>query len=229
MIFNLGEFLIDAETWKMVLLSGIGESLYMTLASSLIAYIIGIPLGIILVVADKGGIIPHPKLQMILGTIVNLVRSVPFLILILIVTPITRMITGTSLGSTAMIIPLAITAAPYVGRVVESSLREVDAGIIEAAKSMGASNWQIIWKVIIPEAKPSLLVGAGLAVTTILGYSAMAGILGAGGLGAYAINYGYYRGDSIMLWINTILLVIVFQILQEVFLKLAKVMDKRIR
>ena len=229
MIFNLGEFLIDAETWKMVLLSGIGESLYMTLASSLIAYIIGIPLGIILVVADKGGIIPHPKLQMILGTIVNLVRSVPFLILILIVTPLTRMITGTSLGSTAMIIPLAITAAPYVGRVVESSLREVDAGIIEAAKSMGASNWQIIWKVIIPEAKPSLLVGAGLAVTTILGYSAMAGILGAGGLGAYAINYGYYRGDSIMLWINTILLVIVFQILQEVFLKLAKVMDKRIR
>lgn len=229
MTFSLAKFILDAETWKMILVNGISETLYMTLTSSLIAYIIGIPLGIILVVADKGGICSHPKLQMVLGTIVNLIRSVPFLLVIVIAMPITRLVVGTSLGSTAMVIPLAIAAAPYVGRVVESSLREVDAGVIEAAKSMGASNWQIIWKVILPEAKPSLLIGAGLAVTTILGYSAMAGIIGAGGLGSYAINYGYYRGNNAMLWINVILIVIIFQILQEVFMKLAKVSDKRIR
>ncbi|MBO8462784.1 MAG: ABC transporter permease [Firmicutes bacterium] len=213
----------------MIFINGIGETLYMVLSASVIAYLIGIPLGVILVVFDKGGLIPRPKLQGILGTFVNLVRSVPFLILIMLAMPITRMITGTTLGSTAMIIPLIITAAPYIARVVESSIREVDPGVIEAAKSMGASNWQIIWKVILPEAKPSLLVGAGLAVTTLLGYSAMAAIVGAGGLGAYAINYGYYRGDSVMLWINTILLVVIFQIMQEVFLKLAKVVDKRTR
>lgn len=229
MIFSLGKFLVDADTWKMILINGIGETLYMVLSASVIAYLIGIPVGVILVVADKGGLAPYPRLQMVLGTIVNLVRSVPFLILIMLAMPITRMITGTTLGSTAMIIPLTITAAPYIARVVESSIREVDPGVIEAAKSMGASNWQIIWKVILPEAKPSLLVGAGLAVTTLLGYSAMAAIVGAGGLGAYAINYGYYRGDSVMLWINTILLVIIFQIMQEVFLKLAKVVDKRTR
>lgn len=229
MIFSLGKFLVDADTWKMIFINGIGETLYMVLSASVIAYLIGIPLGVILVVFDKGGLIPRPKLQGILGTFVNLVRSVPFLILIMLAMPITRMITGTTLGSTAMIIPLIITAAPYIARVVESSIREVDPGVIEAAKSMGASNWQIIWKVILPEAKPSLLVGAGLAVTTLLGYSAMAAIVGAGGLGAYAINYGYYRGDSVMLWINTILLVVIFQIMQEVFLKLAKVVDKRTR
>lgn len=222
-------FLVDSETWKMILVNGVGETLYMTLASSLIAYVIGVPLGIVLVVADKGGISPYPKLQMVIGTIVNLVRSVPFLLLIVLAMPITRFFVGTTLGSTAMVIPLAIAAAPYIGRVVESSLREVDAGVIEAAKSMGASNWQIIWKVILPEAKPSLLIGAGLAVTTILGYSAMAGIIGAGGLGAYAINYGYYRGNQEMLWINVVVIVIIFQILQEVFMKLAKVSDKRSR
>lgn len=222
-------FLVDSETWKMILVNGVGETLYMTLASSLIAYIIGVPLGVILVVADKGGISPYPKLQMVIGTIVNLVRSVPFLLLIVLAMPITRFFVGTTLGSTAMVIPLAIAAAPYIGRVVESSLREVDAGVIEAAKSMGASNWQIIWKVILPEAKPSLLIGAGLAVTTILGYSAMAGIIGAGGLGAYAINYGYYRGNQEMLWINVVVIVIIFQVLQEVFMKLAKISDKRSR
>lgn len=222
-------FFVDSETWKMILVIGVGETLYMTLASSLIAYIIGVPLGVLLVVADKGGISPYPKLQMILGTIVNLVRSVPFLLLIVLAMPLTRFFVGTTLGSTAMVIPLAIAAAPYIGRVVESSLREVDAGVIEAAKSMGASNWQIIYKVILPEAKPSLLIGAGLAVTTILGYSAMAGIIGAGGLGAYAINYGYYRGNQAMLWINVVVIVIIFQILQEVFMKLAKISDKRSR
>lgn len=229
MIFSVAKFIVDADTWKMILITGVGETLYMTLLSSLIAYIIGVPLGIILVIADKRGIAPHPKLQMVLGTIVNLIRSIPFLLLIFVAMPLTRAIVGTTLGSPAMVIPLAIAAAPYVGRVVESSLREVDAGVIEAAKSMGASKWQIIWKVILPEAKPSLLVGAGLAVTTILGYSAMAGIVGAGGLGSYATNYGYYRGDSVMLWINIVVIVIIFQILQEIFMKLAKVSDKRVR
>lgn len=220
---------MDQETWKLILIEGIGETLYMTLAASFIAYLIGIPIGVILVVTEKDGIAPHPKFQIILGTIVNLIRSVPFLIMILLAMPLTRFITGTTLGSKAMIVPLAIAAAPYVGRVVESSLREVDTGVIEAAKSMGASKWQIIYKVILPEAKPALLVGAALSVTTILGYSAMAGIVGAGGLGAFAINYGYYRGNEAMLWINVILIVVIFQILQEGGMKLAKIVDKRIR
>ncbi|MDO4296219.1 MAG: methionine ABC transporter permease [bacterium] len=220
--------MFDAVTIKMIVL-GIGETLYMTLVASLIAYIIGIPLGILLVTADKGGIKPMPKLQGALGLVINLLRSVPFLILMIVVLPLTRYIVGTTLGSTAVIPPLAFAAAPYVARVVESSLREVDYGVIEAAKSMGASTMQIIVKVLLPEAKPSLLVGAALAVTTILGYSAMAGFLGGGGLGAIAINYGYYRGEKEIMWAAVILLVIVVQILQESGMKLSKKGDKRIR
>lgn len=218
--------LFDSEVWN-IIVTGIWESIYMVVASSLIAYLIGIPLGILLVVLERGGLVAYPKVQFVLGSVVNIIRSVPFLILIVIVTPITRGITGTSLGYKAMVIPLAISAAPYVGRVVESSLREVSHGVIEAAKAMGASNWQIIWKVILPEAKPSLLVGAALSVTTILSYSAIAGIIGAGGLGANAINYGYYRSDKVMLWLNVIFIVLLFQILQEIFMKLSKKVDKR--
>lgn len=218
----------DASTIEMIR-TGIWETLYMTFTSSLLAYLIGLPLGVILVATDKDGIYPIPWLQKILGIVINLIRSVPFLILLFIALPLSKMFIGTKLGSPAMIIPLVIAAAPYIARVVESSFREIDAGVIEAAKSMGASPFQIIWKVFLPEAKPSLLVGAALAVTTILGYSAMSGFVGGGGLGAIAINYGYYRYQAELMWVSVILLVLVVQIIQEVGMKLAKLGDKRIR
>lgn len=201
----------------------------MVLLSSFLAYVIGMPLGIILVVTDTDGIHPIPLLQKILGLVINLMRSVPFLILLFIVLPLSKIIIGTRIGSPAIIIPLTIAAAPYIARVVESSFREIDAGVIEAAKSMGASTWHIIWKVLLPESKPSLLLGAALAITTILSYSAMAGFTGGGGLGAIAINYGYYRYEPELMWIAVILLVVMVQIIQEIGTRLSKKSDKRIR
>ncbi len=209
--------------------TGIWETLYMVFASSAISYLIGIPLGIVLVVTDKDGIYPIPLLQKVLGIVINLLRSVPFMILLIMVLPLTRMIVGTTLGAKAVVPPLVIAAAPYIARMVESSFKEVDAGVIEAAKSMGASTWQIIWKVLLPEAKPSLLVGAAISITTILGYSAMAGFVGGGGLGTIAINYGYYRYQTDMMLVTVAILVIIVQIIQEVGMKLARVSDKRIR
>jgi len=209
--------------------TGIWETLYMVFASSAISYLIGIPLGIILVVTDKDGIYPEPLFQKALGLVINLLRSVPFMILLIMVLPLTRMIIGTTLGAKAVVPPLVIAAAPYIARMVESSFKEVDAGVIEAAKSMGASTFQIIWKVLLPEAKPSLLVGAAISVTTILGYSAMAGFVGGGGLGTIAINYGYYRYQTDMMLVTVAILVIIVQIIQEVGMKLAKISDKRIR
>ncbi len=218
----------DAATLDM-LKTGIWETFYMTALSSLFAYIIGLPLGVILVVTDDGGIYPIPWLQKILGVVINLLRSVPFLILLFIVLPLSKIMIGTRIGSPAMIIPLTIAAAPYVARVVESSFRELDAGVIEAAQSMGASTWQIIWKVFLTEARPSLFLGAALAVTTILSYSAMAGFTGGGGLGAIAINYGYYRYKPFLMWVSVVLLVLMVQILQEAWTRLSKKGDKRIR
>lgn len=209
--------------------TGIWESLYMTFASSVLAYLIGIPLGIILVVTDKDGIYPLPLFQKALGLVINLLRSVPFIILLIMVLPLTRLIVGTTLGCEAVVPPLVIAAAPYIARMVESSFKEVDAGVIEAAKSMGASTFQIIWKVLLPEAMPSLLVGAAISVTTILAYSAMAGFVGGGGLGAIAINYGYYRYQTDMMLVTVAILVIIVQIIQEVGMKLARISDKRIR
>lgn len=208
---------------------GIWETLYMVIASSAISYLIGIPLGIILVVMDKDGIYPMPLVQKVLGIIINLLRSIPFMILLIMVLPITRAIVGTTLGYKAVVPPLVIAAAPYIARMVESSFKEVDAGVIEAAKSMGASTFQIIWKVLLPESKPSLLVGAAISITTILGYSAMAGFVGGGGLGTIAINYGYYRYQTDMMFITVAIMVIIVQIIQEVGMKLAKTSDKRIR
>ena len=176
-----------------MLKTGIWETFYMVFLSSLFAYVIGLPLGIVLVVTDSDGIHPVPWLQKTLGTVINLLRSVPFLILVFIVLPLSKIVIGTRIGSPAMVIPLTIAAGPYVARVVESSLREIDGGVIEAAKSMGASDWQIIWKVLLPECRPSLLVGGALAVTTILSYSAMAGFVGGGGVGAIAGNSGEDR------------------------------------
>ncbi len=211
------------------LLHGIWETLYMTLTSTVMAYVLGIPVGIILYITDKNGICKNRPVNVILGVIVNVLRSVPFLILLVAILPFTRLVVGTTLGSTAAIVPLVVAAAPFVARMVESSLKEVDGGLIEAAQSMGASPVQIILKVLIPEAKPSLLVGSAIAVTTILGYSAMAGFVGGGGLGAIAINYGYYRYNNKVMLITVLLLVVIVQILQELGMRVATRTDKRIK
>ncbi|MGI6151356.1 MAG: methionine ABC transporter permease [Christensenellales bacterium] len=218
--------MLTASFWLQM---GIGllETLYMTLVSSLISYVIGLPLGVLLVVTDRNGLVPRPTLNKVLNVTVNLLRSVPFLILMIAVVPLSRFIFGTTLGSTATIAPLVIAAFPFIGRVVESSLREVSPGVIEAAISMGASPWQIISKVLLPEALPSLIIGAALSVTTILSYSAMAGMLGGGGLGALAINYGYYRYMLDYMYIPLVILVIVVQVFQLVGDAIARSVDKR--
>ncbi len=207
---------------------GIVETLYMTLASTALSYVFGLPLGILLVVTDKDGIFPMRIVNGVLGVIVNILRSVPFLILLVAVIPLTRAIVGTSIGSTATIVPLVIAAAPFIARLVESSIKEVDKGVIEAAQSMGASTFQIIWKVLLPEARPSLIVGSAIAITTILSYSAMAGFVGGGGLGDLAIKYGYYRYQNDVMLITVLVLVVLVQIFQEVGMRMAKIGDKRI-
>ncbi len=208
---------------------GVLETLYMTLWSTGLAYLIGIPLGVILVVTEEGGIRPVKPLHDVLGFFVNIFRSIPFIILLFLMLPLTLLLVGTQIGSIAIIPPLTASAAPYVARMVESSLKEVDSGVIEAAKSMGASTWQIIWKVLLPEAKPSLLLGAAIVMTTILGYTAMAGMCGGGGLGAIAANYGYYRWQADVMIVATVLLVVIVQIIQELWTRGAKASDKRIR
>lgn len=203
------------------------ETLVMTFISSLIAYIIGLPLGIVLVTSSEKGILPNRLLNKSLGLTTNFLRSVPFLILLVWIMPFTRVIVGTTIGLKGVIVPLVIAAFPFIARLVESSLNEVDAGLIEAAQAMGATNWQIITKVMLVEAKPSLFVGAALAVTTILGYSAMAGFCGAGGLGAVAINNGYRRYDNKLMILTVLILAVVLQLTQEFGLYLAKQIDKR--
>ncbi len=203
------------------------ETLYMTLASTLLAYLIGLPMGVLLVTSDSEGIVPMRSLNQVLNIVVNITRSIPFLILLIAVIPLTRMITGTTIGSTATIVPLVIAAAPFIARLVESSIKEVDYGIIEASLSMGASPMQVVTKVMIPEAKPSLIIGAAIATTTILGYSAMAGIVGGGGLGDIAIRFGYYRYETGMMVITVVLLVLIVQLFQEVGMKIAQKQDRR--
>lgn len=207
----------------------LGNTLVMTFVSSFMAYVLGIPLGILLVVWAKDGIRPRPQIQETLGIAINLVRSLPFLILLIAIQSFTRKLVGTTVGTKAIIVPLTLASAPYVARIVESSLKEVDYGIIEAAKSMGASTWQIIFRVLLPEARPSLLVNAAIAITTILGYSAMAGFVGAGGLGAIAINYGYYRGNYPVMWAAIVFLVVVVQAIQSFGMWLVKKVDRRVR
>lgn len=207
---------------------GILETLYMTFFSSLIAYLIGLPLGVLLVVTDKEGIAPCVPLNKVLGVIVNLVRSVPFIILLITVMPFTRAIIGTTIGSNAVVVPLIIASAPYIARLVESSLKEVDKGVIEAAQSMGATPSQIIYKVLIPEAKPSLIIGGAIAVTTILAYSAMSGFVGGGGLPDIAIRYGYYRYETDIMLATVIILVLIVQVIQEVGTHWMKRTDKRL-
>jgi D-methionine transport system permease protein len=210
-----------------LIVQGTFETLYMTLTSTLLAYIIGLPLGVFLVTSDDEGIRPTRFLNKVLNVIVNITRSIPFLILLIAVIPLTRLITGTTIGSTATIVPLVIAAAPFIARLVESSIKEVDYGIIEASLSMGASPFQVVTKVMIPEAKPSLILGAAIATTTILGYSAMAGIVGGGGLGDIAIRFGYYRYETGVMIVTVILLVLVVQIFQEIGMKIAQKQDRR--
>ena len=216
-----------AENGAMIL-ENTGISIYMVIVSTLMAYLFGVPIGIILVVTAKDGIHPMPLFNQFLGVVVNLLRSIPFLILLFMIDPFTKFITGSSFGANATIVPLVVSAAPFIARLIESSLREVDFGVIEAAQSMGASNWQIITKVMLPESKPSLLVGTAIAATTILGYSAMAGVVGGGGLGDVAIRYGFYRYQNLLMYICVLILVIITQIIQEAGLRIANKTDKRL-
>lgn len=212
------------------LLSALWQTLYMTFLPTIIAFLIGLPLGVILVTGEEGGIRPLPKLVMkILNVVINLLRSVPFLILLVVVLPVSRFIVGTTVGSPAIIVPLAIAAFPFIARLVETSIREVDKGVVEAAQAMGASPLQIIWKVLIPEAKPALISNFMVALITIFGYGAMAGIVGGGGLGAIAINYGYYRTRLLVLYLAVIAMIIIVQILQSIGNVITRKSDKRIR
>lgn len=206
------------------------ETFYVTVLATLFAVIIGLPLGVLLVVGEKGGIRPLPRpLMSFLNILINILRSIPFLILMILVFPLTRFIIGTTVGTTASIVPLVIAAFPFVARLVEGSLREVNPNIIEAAQSMGASPFQIITKVMIPESVPSLISNITIAITTVLGYTAMSGIIGGGGLGKIAINYGYYRYKYLVMLIAVIILVILVQVFQSLGTKLSKVTDKRLK
>lgn len=209
--------------------NGVWQTLYMTILSTLIAYIIGVPLGVILNITSPTGIKKNKIIYTILGFIINVLRSLPFVILAIWLIPFTRFIVGTSIGSNAMIVPLSICAAPFVARMVESSLKEVDSGKIEAAQAMGSSDFTIIVKVLIPEAMPSLIVGAAIAIATILGYTAMAGFIAGGGLGDIAIRYGYYRYQDDVMLVAIVILVALVQIFQEVGMFIAKKLDKRIK
>ena len=234
MFTNLLEYLTSHAD---LFITGILESLIMTLVSAGAAYLIGLPLGILLIITDnpldtESGSLKKKickAIYTILGFVVNVFRSIPFIILMIFLIPVTRFIVGTTIGSTAAIVPLVVAAAPFVARMVESSIKEVDDGVVEAARSMGASTPQIIWKVLLPEARPSLLIGSAITVAAIFGYAAMAGFIGGGGLGAIAINYGFYRYQTDIMMITLILSVILVQILQVIGMRLAKVSDKRIR
>ncbi len=229
-IFSPEAWQFALEIVKSEFLLGIWETFYVTVVSTAIAIVLGLPLGVLLVVGDKGGIMPLPKSVMsALNIIINLLRSVPFLILMIMAFPLARLIVGTTIGTVASIVPLVIAAFPFVARLVESSLREVNPNIIEAAQSMGASPFDIIRKVMIPESIPSLISNFTIAITTILGYSAMSGIIGGGGLGKIAINYGYYRYKYVVMLLAVILLVIMVQIFQSVGTKLAVKLDKRLK
>ena len=216
---------------KMVplMLEGIRDTMYMTTVSTLFAYLLGLPLAIALVLTAPKGLAPRPLLYRVMDAVVNIFRSIPFLILMILVIPLTRLIAGKAYGSTATIVPLVIAAAPYVARMIESSLLEVDPGVIEAAQSMGASIPEIIFKVIIPEAKTSLIVGATISSGTILGYSAMSGAIGGGGLGKIAIMIGYNRYKYAVLYAAVIVLVILVQVLQSAGTWLATKSDKRLK
>ena len=215
------------EQIREMILNGILETLYMTVVSTLFGYVFGLPMGVLLCISDKDGLKPHPVLYKILDFIANIVRSVPFLILLILLIPFTRFLVGKSYGTTATIVPLTIAAIPFIGRMVESSLNEVDPGVIEAARSMGASNLQIVFRVMLVEARTSLISGATIVTGTILGYSAMAGTVGGGGLGDIAVRYGYNRWQTDIMLVTVILLVVLVQIFQTIGMFIANKLDKR--
>ena len=206
------------------------ETFYVTVLSTTLSLLIGLPLGVLLVTGEKNGVLPLPAwLMHVLNAVINLLRSIPFLILMIMVLPLSRAIIGTAVGTTATIVPLVAAAFPFVARLVESSLRELDSNIIEAAQSMGATPSQIIWKVMIPESIPSLIQNVTIALTTILGYSAMSGIIGGGGLGKIAIDYGYYRYKYLVMFVAVIILILLVQLFQSLGTYLAKRSDKRLK
>lgn len=217
-----GQFvtLIITATW---------ETIFMTVVSTAVSYIIGTPLGVLLYITSKEGTRPNFAINFLAGLVTNVLRSIPFLILLVLILPFTRFVVGTTIGTPATIVPLIVAASPYVARMVESSLKEVDSGVVEAAQAMGASSMQIITKVFLPEARPSLLVGAAISLATILGYSAMAGFVGGGGLGMVAINYGYYRYQTFEMVVTVSLLVVIVQLFQEGGLLIARCTDKRLK
>lgn len=210
-----------------MLLEGSAETLYMTFVSALFAYLIGLPLGVALIATEKNGLRPMPRLNAVLGWIVNIGRSIPFVILMLVLAPFTRLIVGKAFGTTATIVPLVIAAAPFVARMVEQSLKEIDHGVVEAARTMGATNWQIIVKVLLPESIPSLIRGVAVTVITLVGYSAMAGALGGGGLGDIAVRYGMHRYEYDVMILTLIVIIIIVQLIQVAFDLIAKKIDKR--
>ena len=210
-----------------MLAEGTKDTLYMVFISTLLGYLIGLPLGILLTVTDVDGIRPNKVIYKILDIIINITRSIPFLILLILIMPFTKLVVGKSYGTMATIVPLTVAAAPFIARMVENSLKEVDKGVIEAAFSMGAGNFTIIWKVLVTEARTSILVGVTIALGTILGYSAMAGVIGGGGLGDIAIRYGYYRYETGIMIVTVVVLVVLMQVLQWAGMLLSKKIDRR--
>ena len=212
--------LLFQETWKTLVMVGV---------STIFAYLIGLPLGVLLVITQPHGIMPNRPFNQILGWVINVGRSLPFMILMIAIMDFTKLIVGTKIGVKGAIVPLIVSAAPFVARMVETSLSEIDTGVIEAAQSMGATRWQIVWKVLLPEAKPSLILGASISIVTILAYTAIAGAVGAGGLGDLALRYGYQRRVGSMMLATVVLLIIMVQIIQSIFSFLSHRIDKRIR
>ena len=211
-----------------VLTDGVWDTLVMVVISTAFAYLIGLPLGVALILTQPHGIRPHRGVYRVLDWIVNIGRSVPFIILMVAIMPFTRMVVGTTIGVKGAIVPLVVSAAPFIARMVETSLNEVDAGVVEAAQSMGASTLQIVWKVYLPEAKPSLILGGAISLVTILAYTAIAGTVGAGGLGDIAVRYGYQRGITSVMWVTVVFLIILVQVVQLIFNWLSRRIDKRL-
>ena len=229
-MFSEGELELLQKIISQGLLQALGETLLMTFVPTILAFAIGLPLGILLVTGDEKGIHPLPRwLMKLLHFIINILRSVPFLILLIVVLPLSRALVGTTVGTRAILVPLVVAAFPFVARLVETSIREVDPGVVEAAQSMGACTFQIIWKVLIPEARPALISNFMVALITIFGYGAMSGAVGGGGIGRIAVNYGYNRYKPLVMYFAVILLVILVQLFQSAGNVLVKKSDKRIR
>ena len=223
--------IFTAEFWNQygsLLTEGTVDTLIMVVVSTIFAYLIGLPLGVLLVLTNNHGIWPHKILNRILGWIINIGRSLPFIILMIAIMDFTKLIVGTKIGVRGAIVPLVVSAAPFIARMVETSLSEVDAGVVEAAQSMGASIPQIVWKVYLPEAKPSLILGGAISLVTILAYTAIAGTVGAGGLGDIAVRYGHQRGITSVMWVTVVFLIILVQVVQLIFNWLSRRIDKRL-